>query len=54
MGEEGILFIKDVLFYGNKVLLLTGWLGYIGSHGVIAFEKAGYKTVIVDNLYSYA
>ncbi len=31
-------------------LLITGWLGYIGSHAVVEFEKAGYETVIVDNL----
>ena len=31
-------------------LLITWWLGYIGSHAVVEFEKAGYKTVIVDNL----
>jgi len=33
-----------------KTLLITGWLGYIGSHAVVEFEKLGYKTVIVDNL----
>lgn len=34
----------------KKTILITGWTGYIGSHGVVAFEQAGYKTVIVDNL----
>ncbi len=34
----------------KKVILVTGGLGYIGSHAVIEFEKAGYTTVIVDNL----
>ncbi len=34
----------------QKILLITGWLGYIGSHAVVAFEQAGYKTVIVDSL----
>jgi len=33
-----------------KTLLITWGLGYIGSHAVVEFEKAGYKTVIVDNL----
>ncbi len=33
-----------------KIVLITWGLGYIGSHAVVAFEKAGYKTVIVDNL----
>jgi len=34
----------------KKIILITGWLGYIWSHAVVEFEKAGYKTVIVDNL----
>lgn len=36
----------------KKTLLITWWLGYIGSHTVVAFEKAGYETVIIDNLYN--
>lgn len=34
----------------EKIILVTWWTGYIGSHWVIAFEQAWYKTVIVDNL----
>ena len=34
----------------KKILLITGWLGYIGSHGVVAFEQAGYRVVILDSL----
>ncbi|MDD3144493.1 MAG: UDP-glucose 4-epimerase GalE [Candidatus Gracilibacteria bacterium] len=34
----------------QKTILITGGIGYIGSHAVVAFEQAGYKTVIVDNL----
>ena len=34
----------------KKTLLITGWLGYIWSHAVVAFEEAWYQTVIVDNL----
>lgn len=34
----------------NKTLLLTWATGYIGSHAVVAFEQAWYKTVIIDNL----
>lgn len=34
----------------KKTILITGGLGYIGSHAVVAFEEAGYKTVIVDSL----
>lgn len=33
----------------KKIILITGGAGYIGSHAVIAFEQAGYKTVIIDN-----
>lgn len=36
----------------KKIILITGGTGYIGSHGVVAFEEAGYKTVIIDNLYN--
>lgn len=35
----------------NKwTILITGGTGYIGSHAVVAFEQAWYKTVIVDSL----
>ena len=34
----------------KKIILITGWIWYIWSHAVIAFEQAGYKTVIIDNL----
>ena len=34
----------------KKTLLITGWLWYIWSHGVVTFEQAWYKTIIVDNL----
>ncbi len=34
----------------KKCILITGGTGYIGSHAVVAFEQAGYTTVIVDNL----
>lgn len=34
----------------KKILLITWWLGYIGSHAVVAFEQAGYQTLIIDNL----
>ncbi len=34
----------------KKNILITGGTGYIGSHAVVAFEEAGYRTVIIDNL----
>lgn len=33
-------------------IFVTGGLGYIGSHTVIELLNAGYKVVIVDNLYN--
>ncbi len=31
-------------------ILVTGGLGYIGSHTVVALQEAGYEVVVVDNL----
>ncbi|WP_055435606.1 UDP-glucose 4-epimerase GalE [Lacinutrix algicola] len=31
-------------------ILVTGGLGYIGSHTVVALQEAGFKVVVVDNL----
>jgi UDP-glucose 4-epimerase len=33
-----------------KNILVTGGLGYIGSHTVVALQEAGYKVVIIDDL----
>lgn len=33
-----------------KKILVTGGLGYIGSHTVVELQNAGYEVVIVDNL----
>lgn len=33
-----------------KKILVTGGLGYIGSHTVVELQKSGYDVVIVDNL----
>lgn len=33
-----------------KIILVTGGLGYIGSHTCLALAEAGYAPVIVDNL----
>ncbi len=34
----------------KKTLLITWWLGYIGSHAVVIFEQAWYECIVVDNL----
>lgn len=36
----------------NKTILVTGGLGYIGSHTVTLLLEKGYKVVILDNLYN--
>lgn len=33
-----------------KKILVTGGLGYIGSHTVVDLQKAGYEVLIIDNL----
>src|SRR5437763_14493827 len=34
----------------KPAVLVTGGLGYIGSHACVALAEAGYRPVIVDNL----
>ncbi len=34
----------------KRIVLVTGGLGYIGSHTVVELHKAGYEVVIIDNL----
>jgi len=34
----------------NKKILVTGGLGYIGSHTVVALQEAGFGVVIIDDL----
>ncbi len=34
----------------GKTVLVTGGAGYIGSHGVLALQQAGYSVVVLDNL----
>jgi len=33
-----------------KKILVTGGLGYIGSHTVVELQDSGYEVVIIDNL----
>ena len=35
-----------------KKILVTGGLGFIGSHTVVELQKAGYLVTIIDNLYN--
>ena len=35
-----------------KTILVTGGLGFIGSHTVVELQNAGYKVAIIDNLYN--
>ena len=35
-----------------KKILVTGGLGFIGSHTVVELKQAGYEVVIIDNLYN--
>jgi UDP-glucose 4-epimerase len=34
----------------SKTILVTGGLGYIGSHTCVALAEAGYRLVVIDNL----
>ena len=34
----------------NPKILVTGGAGYIGSHGVLALQQAGYEVLVLDNL----
>ena len=34
----------------SSKILITGGAGYIGSHTLIALDKAGYDFVVYDNL----
>ncbi len=36
----------------QKKILVTGGLGFIGSHTIVCLHEAGYVPVIVDNLHN--
>jgi UDP-glucose 4-epimerase len=49
--NKSILSLKPLsILSKNKKILVTGGLGYIGSHTVVALQEAGFEVVIVDNL----
>ena len=35
-----------------KKILVTGGLGFIGSHTVVELQNSGYQVIIIDNLYN--
>ena len=45
-GLQSKYYLKKIM---NKILV-TGGLGYIGSHTVVALQNAGYEVVIIDDL----
>ena len=49
-GQEGTHADQDLTQKGT--ILVTGGVGYIGSHTVIELIAEGYEVVIVDNLYN--
>ena len=34
----------------NKTVLVTGGLGYIGTHTCVELFESGFKVIVVDNL----
>lgn len=34
----------------DECILITGGAGYIGSHAILAFQDAGYRPIVIDNL----
>lgn len=36
----------------KATILVTGGLGYIGSHTVVALQQANYEVIVMDNLYN--
>ena len=34
----------------NKQVLVTGGLGYIGSHTVVVLQRKGFEVIIIDDL----
>ena len=38
--------------FKNKILLITGGTGYIGSHTTIELLNQGHEVIIIDNFYN--
>lgn len=49
-----IVIVGQLLVFLNqmdsKKILITGGLGYIGSHTALVFAQAGYEPILIDNL----
>jgi len=41
---------EETVLMERKKVLVTGGLGYIGAHTVVALYEAGYEAILVDNL----
>jgi UDP-glucose 4-epimerase len=41
---------SDIHYQDNIKILVTGGLGFIGSHTVVELQNEGFEVVIIDNL----
>ncbi|MDR0604913.1 MAG: UDP-glucose 4-epimerase GalE [Bacteroidales bacterium] len=48
--KKKITFAKHKKTSRNKMILVTGGAGYIGSHTVVELQEQGYDVIIVDDL----
>lgn len=52
LGEK---LMERLYMAGQETILVTGGAGYIGSHGVLALQEAGFDVLVYDNLsYGHA
>ncbi len=47
-----MFFFSSQIISMAKKILVTGGLGFIGSHTVVELQKEGFEVVIIDNLYN--
>ncbi len=53
--DSGKIQVGVFVSQGKLTILVTGGAGYIGSHAVLALQKAGYEVIVLDNLsYGHA